>query len=89
MCLSPAAGAFAASAFPMPAAAGPVVLALAAGVLGQAGRISLHAAASQALAGARPARRWWLAPGRRLAPGTAAAVLAAAAITVMAVQVVG
>jgi len=65
-----------------------VVLALAAGVLGQAGRISLHAAASQALAGARPARRWWLAPGR-LPPGTAAAVLAAAAITVMAVQVVG
>ena len=43
MCLSPLTGA-AASAFPIPAAAGPLVLALAAGVLAQAARISLRAA---------------------------------------------
>jgi ZIP family zinc transporter len=83
MCLSPAAGAVAASAYPVPAAAGPVLLALAAGVLGQAARMSLSAATGQAPAGRGRAPLW------RLAPGTAAAVLAAAAITAVAVRVVG
>ncbi len=44
MCLSPVAGAVTASALPMPAAVGPVLLAVAAGVLGHAARISLSAA---------------------------------------------
>lgn len=83
MCLSPAAGAVAAGAYPIPAAAGPVLLALAAGVLGQAAQMSLSAAASQAPPGRRLGPR--VAPG----PGTAAAVLAAAAITAVAVRVVG
>ncbi len=43
MCLSPVAGA-AAGAFPFPATAGPLLLALAAGVLAQAARVSLRAA---------------------------------------------
>ncbi len=74
MCLSPLAGAVAASASPLPAAAGPVLMAFAAGVLAQAARISLGAASRG------PA-------GRRLAPGAAGAFLAAAAVTVMAVRV--
>ena len=44
MCLSPAAGAVIISARPLPAAAQPLLLALAAGVLVQAARISLGAA---------------------------------------------
>lgn len=89
MCLSPAAGAVAASVLPMPAAAGPVLLAVAAGVLGQAARISLSAAAGPAPAGSRLARGWRFSASWRFAPGTAAAVLAAAAITAMAVRVAG
>ena len=89
MCLSPAAGAVTASVLPMPTAAGPVLLAVAAGVLGQAALISLRAAARQAPADRRLARGWRLSPGWRLAPGTTTAVLTAAAITAMAVRVVG
>ncbi len=76
LCLSLAAGAAAISAYRLPSAAGPVLLALAAGVLAQAARISLRAASRT------PA-------GRRLAPGAAAALLAAAAVTAVAVRVAG
>jgi len=76
LCLSPAAGAAAISAYRLPSAARPVLLALAAGVLAQAARISLRAASRT------PA-------GRRLAPGAAAALLAAAAVTAVAVRVAG
>jgi zinc transporter ZupT len=44
MCVSPLIGAAAAGAFPRPAAAEPVLLALAAGVIAQAARVSLRAA---------------------------------------------
>ena len=44
MCLSPVIGAAAADAFPVPAAAEPVLLAVAAGVLAQAAWVSLRAA---------------------------------------------
>jgi zinc transporter ZupT len=77
MCLSPVAGAATASAWWLPPAAEPVLLALAAGVLAQAARISLDAAIPRAPAGRRPASR------------TAAAVLAAAAVTALAVRVAG
>jgi hypothetical protein len=76
MCLGPAAGAAAASVWVLPAAARPVLLAAAAGVLAQAARISLDAVSHA------PA-------GRRLAPRTAAAVLAAAAVTAVAAHIVG
>ncbi len=76
MCLSPAAGAAAISARQLPAAAEPVLLALAAGVLGQAARISLDAASRT------PA-------GPRLAPRTAGTLMAAAAVTALAVRVAG
>jgi len=76
LCLSPVAGAAAISAYRLPSAAGPVLLALAAGVLAQAARISLRAASRT------PA-------GRRLAPGAAAALLAAAAVTAVAVRAAG
>lgn len=82
MCLSPAAGVVAAGAFPVPAAAGPVLLAVAAGVLAQSGRISL-AAAGHRPSGGR------LVPWLRMAPGTAAAVLAAGTITAVAIHVAG
>jgi ZIP family zinc transporter len=74
MCLSPAAGAAISIAHPLPSAAGPLLLALAAGVLAQAARISL-------------AVSWHAADGRRLAPVTAS-FLAAAAITALAVRAV-
>ena len=77
MCLSPVAGAAAISAYQLPAAAEPVLLALAGGVLTQAARISLGAAMPRAAA------------GRRMATRTAAALLAAAAVTAMAVRVAG
>ncbi len=76
MCLSPAAGAAAISAWRVPPAAGPVLLALAAGILGQAARISLDAATRHARAG-------------RHLPRAAAAFLAAAAVTAVAVRVAG
>jgi zinc transporter ZupT len=75
ICLGPLAGAMAASASPIPATAGPVLMmAFAAGVLVQAAHVSLRAACR------RPG-------GWRLAPGPAGAFLAAAAVTAMAVRV--
>jgi zinc transporter ZupT len=76
MCLSPVGGAAATGTFPLPGAARPVLLALAAGVLGQAARISLGASAR-------------VPPGRRLAPATAASFLAAAVVTALAVRAAG
>ncbi|MET9834045.1 hypothetical protein ABZ078_33195 [Streptomyces sp. NPDC006385] len=51
MCLSPAAGAWATGLRPLPAAADPILIALVAGVLGQAAYISLTAASRHAPAG--------------------------------------
>ena len=76
MCLSPAAGAIVAGSYRLPAAATPVLLALAAGVLAQAAWLSLGAITRQP-------------SGWRLAPHTAAVVLAAAAVTAMAVRAAG
>jgi zinc transporter ZupT len=75
--LSPVAGAAAAGAVGVPAAAGPVLLALAAGVLGQAARVSLRAA----FHGLRPARLLFSHP--------AAATTMAAVLTAVAVHVAG
>lgn len=77
MCLSPVAGAATASAWRLPLPTEPVFLALAAGVLAQAARISLDAAIPRAPAGRRPA------------PRIAAAVLVAAVVTALAVRVAG
>lgn len=77
MCASPAVGAAAAGSHPIPAAAEPVLLAVAAGVLAQAARVSLRAAFHQL----RPAQ---IALSR---PAAAAAV--AAAVTLLAVRVIG
>jgi hypothetical protein len=44
MCVSPVIGAAVAGAFPVPAAAEPVLLALAAGIIAQAARVNLRAA---------------------------------------------
>jgi zinc transporter ZupT len=76
MCLAPAAGAAAADAYRLPAAAGPVVVAVAAGILVQAARISLRAAFDQI----RPHALLWR---------PAAALAAAAAITALAVHATG
>jgi zinc transporter ZupT len=77
MCLSPVVGAAAAGAFPVPMAAEPVLLAVAAGVLVQAARVSLRAA----FRGLRPARF--------LLSGPATASTMAAIVTVLAVNGVG
>jgi ZIP family zinc transporter len=77
MCVSPVIGMLVSSAFPMPAAATPLLLALAGGVLAQAGRVSLRAACHG------------LSPGRFLVSGPAAATTAAAAITMFAVHAAG
>jgi ZIP family zinc transporter len=76
MCLSPAAGAIVAGSCRSPAAATPVLLALAAGILAQAAWLSLATITRQ------PA-------GWRLAPQTAAVMLAAATVTALAVRAVG
>jgi zinc transporter ZupT len=76
MCLSPAAGAIIAGSYRLPAAATPILLALAAGVLAQAAWLSLATVTRQ------PA-------GWRVAPQTAAVMLAAAAVTALAVRAVG
>ena len=73
MCLSPVAGAVAADAFPVPEAAEPVLLAVAAGVLAQAARVSLRAA----FHGPRPAR---LLVSRPAATTTMAAIVTALAV---------
>src|SRR5215831_3630351 len=77
MCLSPVTGAAAAGALPVPAAAEPVLLAVAAGVLAQAARVSLRAA----FRGPRPARLL-------LSPAAATTAMAAI-VTVLAVHGVG
>jgi zinc transporter ZupT len=73
MCLSPVIGAAAADSFPVPAAAEPVLLALATGVLAQAARVSLRAA----FRGLRPAR---LLLSRPAATTTVAAIVTALAV---------
>ncbi len=79
MCLSPVAGAAAIGGMTLPAAAEPLCLALAAGVLAQAARLSQGAAR-------RMPRR--LLAGRAAA-AMPAALLAAAVLTAVAVRVVG
>ena len=77
MCLSPVIGAAATETFPVPAAAEPVLLALATGVLAQAARVSLRAA----FRGLRPARLLLSRP--------AATTTMAAIVTALAVHAVG
>jgi zinc transporter ZupT len=77
MCLGPVAGAAAADAFPVPAAAEPLLIAAAAGVLAQAARVSLRGA----FRGLRPTRL--------LLSGPAAASATAAIATVLAVYGAG
>ena len=77
MCLSPAIGAAAASTFPVPAAAEPLLLALATGILAQAARVSLRAA----FRGLRPARLLLSLP--------AATTIMAAIVTAVAVHAAG
>jgi ZIP family zinc transporter len=77
MCLSPAAGAWAAGAGALPAAADPLLLAVSAGVLAQAARVSLQAASRRA------------PTGRFLAAGDGLAVLVAAGATALAVLAAG
>jgi zinc transporter ZupT len=77
MCLSPVIGAVITDAFPVPEAAGPVLAAVAAGVLGQAARVSLSAA----FRGLRPTRLLLSRP--------AAATTMAAVVTVLAVRGTG
>jgi zinc transporter ZupT len=77
MCVSPAAGAVITRAIPVPAAAQPVLLGAAAGVLGQAAWVSLRAVFGRA-----PASRASLS-------GPATAMLATAVVTALAVWVVG
>jgi hypothetical protein len=77
MCVSPVAGVLVTNAFPLPTAAGPVLLALAGGVLAHAARVSLRAACRN------------LRPGGLVFSGPAAATTVAAAITVLAVHAVG
>jgi ZIP family zinc transporter len=77
MCASPVAGAVAASAYPLPPSAGPVLIAAAAGILAQAARVSLRAAL-------RRGRPGWLLTAR-----PAAAAVTAALITAMAVHAIG
>ncbi|MBO0743578.1 MAG: hypothetical protein J2P43_01070 [Candidatus Dormibacteraeota bacterium] len=77
MCVSPLPGALAVTGLPVLAVAEPFLLALAAGVLAQAARISLRAAFSGR------------EPGRRLTPAPALALVVAASLTVVAVQLAG
>jgi zinc transporter ZupT len=77
MCLTPVTGAATAGAFPVPAAAEPVLLATAAGVLAQAARVSLRAAFRG------------LPPARVLLSRPAATTTMAAIITALAVHTVG
>src|SRR5215470_2658691 len=77
MCLSPVIGAAATDTFPVPAAAEPLLLALAAGILAQAARVSLRAAFRG------------LPPARLLLSRPAATTTMAAIITALAVHAVG
>jgi ZIP family zinc transporter len=76
MCASPVIGSALTSAYPFPAAAQPILLAVAAGVLAQAARISVRAA-----------RR--VLPGTSMTPGAVAAVLTAVMAVFLAVRVAG
>ena len=76
MCVSPAVGSVVTSAYPFPASAQPIALAVAAGILAQAAWISLGAA-RQAL------------PAASRTPRIAAAVLGTAAAVFLAVHVTG
>ena len=77
MSISPAIGAATTSLFDVPTAAGPVLLALAAGILTQAAWVSLRAASRG------------LRAGRLALPRPAAAAMAAAILTAVAVHVAG
>jgi zinc transporter ZupT len=77
MCVSPVIGALVTSAYPLPAAAEPVLLALAGGVLAQAAWLSFRAACRD------------LPLARFIFSRPAAASTLAAAITVLAVHAVG
>jgi ZIP family zinc transporter len=77
MCVSPAIGAVVARTFPMPAAAEPVLLALAAGVIAQAGLVSLRAAFARRPTSPLPLTQ------------TTAVTTAAAIITALAVHTAG
>lgn len=77
MCASPVTGVLITCAYPMSAAARPVLLALAGGVLAQSARVSLRAA-------------WHgRSPGRFLISRPAAAATVAAAVTLLAVHAAG
>jgi zinc transporter ZupT len=78
MCIGPVVGALAVTAIPALAVAEPFLLALAAGVLAQAARISLRAAFPRRLSG-----------GWRLTPAPALALVTAASVTAVAVHLVG
>lgn len=77
MCLGPVAGAAVTNAYRLPVAAGPLLVAVAAGIIAQAARISLHSAFGhmhvRALLLSRPA----------------AALTVAAAVTALAVHITG
>ncbi|HEY3955430.1 MAG TPA: hypothetical protein VGM53_18825 [Streptosporangiaceae bacterium] len=77
MCASPVIGASLTAAWPVPAGAQPVLLAVAAGVLAQAARVSLAAAFQR------------VQVGRLALFSPAAAMLIAAAITTLAVRAAG
>jgi ZIP family zinc transporter len=77
MCVSPVIGAVVASAYEMPAAAEPLLLAAAGGVLAQAARVSLRAACHD------------LSVGKFLVSRPAAAITVAAVITALAVRAIG
>jgi zinc transporter ZupT len=76
MCISPAAGAATASAWLVPVTATPLLLAAAVGVLAQAARMSLRVVHGTS-------------GGSRMAPRTAAALLATAAVTLIATRAIG
>jgi len=77
MCVTPVIGALVTSAFSIPAAARPVLLALAGGVVAQAARASLRAACHDR------------SPSRFLISRPGAATTVAAAVTLLAVHAAG
>ena len=87
MCASPVIGASLAAAWPVPAGVQPVLLAVAAGVLGQAARVSLAAAFHRVWPVRLPVRSPAVLGPAVLSP--AAATVIAAAVTTLAVRAVG
>lgn len=77
MCASPVIGALASRAYPVPATAYPLLLAVAGGVIGRAAWVSLRAAFQG------------LARSRLIVPGPVAVTTVAAAVTVLAVRAAG